>query len=74
MTPNVRQFFDRKNSKKLRVTLTGRPLWPTRRQSFSGADTGALSGAHTGHVSKIRGHRPKIQGHVPKMKGHAFGN
>ena len=38
--------------------IYGATPWPTRRQSFSGADTGALAGAHTGHVSKIRGRCP----------------
>ena len=41
--------------------------------------SGALSGAHTGHVWKIRGHGPKIKGHPRKLRltlsgirGHRF--
>ena len=69
-------LFRRQNSTKLRVTITGRPAtpWPTRRQSFSGANTGALSGAHTGHAWIIRGHGPKIKGHALKIRGHASGS
>ena len=66
-------FFPGKTATNYGSRLRGDP-WRIRRQSFSGANTGALSCAHTGHVWKIRGHSPKIKGHAPKIKGHAFGN
>ena len=59
VTANFCHFF-RGNQQKISGHVYGATPWPTRGQSFSGADTGAVSGAHTGHVGKTRGHRPKI--------------
>ena len=68
--------FSKKKKKQQNLTghVYGAAFWPTSRQSFSGADSGALSGTHTGHVWKIRGTVQKMRGHAPKIKGHVFGN
>ena len=63
VTANVCHFSQEKTEKTITGHVYRATLWPTRCQSCTGADTAALSGAHSGHVwnAKLGGHRPKIR-------------